>query len=271
MNGAFPGNLLGRTAIVTGAAGLLGSALVRAFAGQGARVVAFDINRDGLDELVDRSAGVADVVGIAGDVTSRDSIEQMMDIAVDRFGRIDMLVNNAGGNHRTLPHNVTDADFSTLLTLNLTSCFLMCQVIGKHMISHGGGSIVNISSTCGCSAMGRGNFSFSIAKSGVNHLTRELALEWGPSGVRVNVVAPSQIDSPGMREWMLESDTDGRLLGDKFLDGTPLRRLVTADDVASAVLFLASDAAAMISGTVLPVDGGNLVANAVSTGGSAPL
>jgi NAD(P)-dependent dehydrogenase (short-subunit alcohol dehydrogenase family) len=255
----------GRTAIITGAAGLIGSALSAGFAANGAHVIMVDRDGAGLSQ-------VASAIGVPTtrfecDVTDEAAIDRMVDEIVERFGRIDILVNNAGGNRRRLPHEISTADWAYVTELNLTACFLLTQRVGRHMIARRRGSIVNISSTCGCSAMGRGNFAFSVAKAGVNHLTRELALEWGASGVRVNAIAPSQVDSPGMREWMSEDGPDGRTVGETFLGGVPLGRMVRADDIVGPALFLASDAAAMVSGLVLPVDGGNLTANVVSTVG----
>jgi len=217
----------GRTAIITGAAGLIGSALSAGFAAN--------------DEL-------------AGDV-------------VGRFGAVDVLVNNAGGNRRVLPHEVTLDGWRQITELNLLSSFFVSQRAGLQMIAQGRGSIINISSTCGCSAMGRGNIVFSAAKAGVNHLTRELALEWGACGIRVNAIAPSQVDSAGMRQWMAETGADGRLVGDTLLAGVPLGRLVRAEDIVGPALFLASDASRMVTGTVIPVDGGNLSANLAGTVG----
>ena len=255
----------GRTAVITGAAGLIGSALSAGFAANGAHVVMVDLDGAGLERV---AAGIeAATTRFTCDVTDRAAVDRLATEVIDRSGAVDVLVNNAGGNRRRLPHEVSDDDWADVGRLNLTSCFLMCQRFGREMISRGRGSIVNISSTCGCSAMGRGNVVFSVAKAGVNHLSRELALEWGASGVRVNVIAPSQVDSPAMREWMAERGPDGRTVGDVFLGGVPLGRLVRPQDIVGPALFLASDAAAMVTGTVLPVDGGNLTANAVATVG----
>ena len=255
----------GQTAIITGAAGLIGSALSAGFAANGAQVVMVDRDGDGLARLAAELGG--SVTSVECDVTDLGAIDEMAGDVVRRFGAVDVLVNNAGGNRRVLPHEVTLADWRHVTDLNLMSCFFVSQRVGQQMIAQRRGSIVNISSTCGCSAMGRGNIVFSAAKAGINHLTRELALEWGASGIRVNAIAPSQVDSAGMREWMGEAGADGRLMADTLLGGVPLGRLVRAEDIVGPALFLASDASRMVSGTVIPVDGGNLSANLSGTVG----
>ena len=242
----------GQTAIITGAAGLIGSALSAGFAANGAHVVMVDRDSDGLARLAAELGG--SVTTVECDVTDLDAIDEMARDVIRRFGAVDVLVNNAGGNRRVLPHEVTLADWRHVSDLNLMSCFFVSQRIGLQMIAQRRGSIVNISSTCGCSAMGRGNIVFSAAKAGINHLTRELALEWGASGIRVNAIAPSQVDSAGMRQWMGEAGADGRLMGDTLLGGVPLGRLVRAEDIVGPALFLASDAARMVTGTVIPVE-----------------
>jgi NAD(P)-dependent dehydrogenase (short-subunit alcohol dehydrogenase family) len=255
-----------RTAVITGAAGLIGSALAAGFAANGADVVLVDHDADGLARVA--AAIDSKTTQLSCDITDAGAVQRLADTVVERFGHIDVLVNNAGGNRRVHPDEVSEEDWTYVTNLNLRGTFLMCQRFGRQMIAQRRGSIVNISSTCGCSAMGRGNFVFSIAKAGVNHMSRELALEWGASGVRVNVIAPSQVDSPGMREWMDDVDTDGSTMGAKFLGGVPLGRLVTAQDIVGPALFLASDAAAMVTGTIIPVDGGNLTANIAGTVGA---
>src|SRR3984957_916454 len=239
----------GRTAISTGAAGLIGSALSAGFAANGAHVVMVDRDSNGLARLAAELGG--SVTCVEGDVTDLGAIDEMA----------------RDGVRGVLPHEVTLADWRHVTDLNLMSCFFVSQRVGQEMIAQRRGSIVNISSTCGCSAMGRGNIVFSAAKAGINHLTRELALEWGASGIRVNAIAPSQVDSAGMREWMSEAGADGRLMGDTLLGGVPLGRLVCAEDIVGPALFLASDASRMVTGTVIPVDGGNLSANLSGTVG----
>lgn len=253
----------GRTAVITGAAGTIGSALSAGFSANGANVIMVDRDTAGMARVAETIAGTPKQ--ITCDITDPDSIDEMARTVVDAFGRIDILINNAGGNRRRLPHELTFDDWSDVTELNLTGCFLMSQRVGREMLRQGAGSIINISSTCGCSAMGRGNFVFSVSKAGVNHLTRELAVEWGASGVRVNAIAPSQVDSPSMRDWMAEPGPDGRTMGEIFEGGVPLGRLVTPEDLIGPALFLASDAAAMITGLIMPVDGGNLTANAAGT------
>ncbi len=255
----------GRVAIVTGAAGLIGSALAAGFAANGATTVLVDVNAAGLDRVAGDIPGPT--VAMTCDLTDEAAIGALVASVVEKFGAVDILVNNAGGNHRMLPHQITREHWERLLSLNLTAPFLLSQAVGRHMISRRRGVIINVTSTCGCSGMGRGNFAFSIAKAGLNAMTRELALEWGASGVRVNAIAPSQVDSPGMREWMAEPGANGQTMGERLLAGVPLGRLTTAADIVGPALFLASDAAAMVTGLVVPVDGGNLTVNAVGTPG----
>jgi NAD(P)-dependent dehydrogenase (short-subunit alcohol dehydrogenase family) len=177
-----------------------------------------------------------------------------------------MLFNNAGTGSHTMPEDLGLDEWSAVLRLNLTGYFLMAQAVGRQMIAKKiPGRIVNTSSTCGSSAMGRGNFVYSISKAGVLHFTKELALEWGHFGIRVNAIQPSQVDAPSMRKWMEEASLDGETLGYKFLNGVPMNRLVTADDMVGPVCFLLSSASAMVTGLAVPVDGGNLICNVAST------
>lgn len=137
------------------------------------------------------------------------------------------------------------------------------------MIAGGkGGSIVNFSSIAGNNALGLGNYSYSVSKGAINQLTRELAIEWGRYGIRVNAVQPCQFLTPGVQAWLDNPATDTTALHQHLLGGIPLGRLGEVDDIVGPVLFLLSDAAAMVTGTVLPVDGGNLAMNA---GGGGPV
>jgi NAD(P)-dependent dehydrogenase (short-subunit alcohol dehydrogenase family) len=258
----------GTPAIVTGAAGLIGSAIARAFASSGASVALVDLPGERLDRFeAELSATGAKVLGVGADLTDPASAPSIVERVEDRFGVPMILVNNAGRGSHQIPEETTLEEWSGVLQLNLTGYFLMAQAFGRNLIAHHlPGSIVSISSTCaGPGAMGRGNFVFSVSKAGVNHMTKELAIEWGALGIRANAIQPSQVDSPGMRAWMEDTDLDGGRLGDKFENGVPMGRLVKPEDIAGPVLFLSSPAAGMVTGSVLPVDGGNLSANVAST------
>jgi NAD(P)-dependent dehydrogenase (short-subunit alcohol dehydrogenase family) len=258
----------GAPAIVTGAAGLIGSALSRGFARSGAAVALVDLPGERLDDLAtELTEGGARVLAVPADLCDPASATSIVQQVEDRFGVPTILINNAGRGSHTYPEDVTMEEWSAVMTLNLTGYFLMAQAFGRNLIrNHLPGSIVSVSSTCaGPGAMGRGNFTFSVSKAGVNHMTKELAIEWGAFGIRANAIQPSQVDSPGMRAWMEDTDLDGGRLGDKFENGVPMGRLVKPEDIAGPVLFLSSPAAGMVTGSVLPVDGGNLSANVAST------
>jgi NAD(P)-dependent dehydrogenase (short-subunit alcohol dehydrogenase family) len=260
-------DLSGRTAVVTGAAGHIGSAVAGGLAEAGARVAMVDIRRDELDTA---AAAVAkrgpEPVTIVGDTSRPGTATAVVDDAVKALGRVDCLHSNVGFGVHVVPEEISFEDYERVLRGNIDSAFLMTQGFGRHMIAAGvRGSIVCTSSTCGCSVMGRGNFAYSLAKAAINQLARELAVEWGHYGIRVNAIAPCQVDSPGLLALLEERDPDGAPLGAHVLGGIPLARLASADDMVGPVLFLLSDAAAMVTGAVLPVDGGNLVLNAAGT------
>ena len=186
--------------------------------------------------------------------------------ALDRsFGRIEILVNNVGVGHRSRPEELSLEDWQRVLRVNLDGTFLCSMAAGRRMIPRRAGSIVSVSSIAGSSALGRGNFVYSVTKGGINQLTRELAVEWAPWGIRVNAVQPAQILTPGMRERLVEMKdplASGRKIVERMLEGIPLGRFGEPEEVAKAAVFLASDAASFITGHVLPVDGGNLALNA---------
>lgn len=262
-----PFSLTGKTAIVTGGGGLIGTAIAKGMAGQGADVVVVDINGRAATAVADEldSAG-AKAYAITGDVSTPEGVTDVVDQAVAAVGDIHVLVNNAGRGSHNFPEDISYEEWSAVFQLDLTGYFLMAQAVGRHMLDRNiAGAIVMTSSTCGHVAMGRGNFAFSIAKAGVNQLVRELALEWGFAGIRVNAIAPCQVDAPSMDALLAQSDPSGTDLRQRVLSGIPLGRLARAEDMAGPAVFLASDAAAMVTGTVLAVDGGNLASNAASS------
>jgi NAD(P)-dependent dehydrogenase (short-subunit alcohol dehydrogenase family) len=158
-------------------------------------------------------------------------------------------------------------DWQRVIDISLTGTFLCAVEAGRRMIGQGKGSIILISSTCGSSGMGRGNFVHSIAKSGVNAMTRELAVEWARHGVRVNAILPAQIRTTGWNAAAFEASTGWNYSAftEHVMQGIPLGRLGEPGDVVGPALFLASEASAFVTGHLLPVDGGNLALNAAGS------
>jgi NAD(P)-dependent dehydrogenase (short-subunit alcohol dehydrogenase family) len=273
-------DLAGRHAAVTGAASGLGRAVAHTLAGVGARVSVLDVNEAGAAQTVAQirdAGGRADAISC--DVADPGSIAAAFE-QVAGSGPADILVNNAGVNPRGASLEVTDEVWAHTMAVNLAGYFLCARRFAEQLLAAADperpadgpvaqgtvahGTVVNVSSIGGSTSLGRGNFVYGVSKGGVEQLTRELAVAWAPRGIRVNAVAPCQIATDGLRALSASPSAEGRLI-DTFLRGIPLGRLVDPAEVAAAVAFLASDAAAMITGVVLPVDGGNLALNAGGT------
>ncbi len=256
----------GRHAIVTGGAGGLGTAIAETFAAANARVSLLDLSEQGAESL---AARIKDAGGTAAarqcDVSDPGQVADAFAWAEATFGMPDILINNAAINQRGTSLGITGEEWTRTLAIDLTGYFQCAQRFAHGVIAAGTrGAIVNISSIGGITALGRGNFSYGVAKAGVNQMTRELAVVWARRGIRVNAVAPCQIATEGLKDLSRRPSEEGHLL-DTFLRGIPLGRLVETAEVAAAVAFLASEAASMITGVVLPVDGGNLALNAGGT------
>jgi NAD(P)-dependent dehydrogenase (short-subunit alcohol dehydrogenase family) len=255
-----------RHALVTGGGTGLGRAICLRLSSLGATVTAFDIDGSaaaGTVKLIEESGRAA--IAVIGDVADRDAVAAAFAAATTAFGPPDVLVNNAGINPRVPSRELTPDDWWRVAGVNLAGYLWCAQQLAAELIPAGRtGAIVNVSSIGGSTSLGRGNIAYGITKGGVDQLTRELAVAWAPHGIRVNAVAPCQIATDGLRALSTRPSAEGRLL-DTFLRGIPLGRLVEPAEVAAAIAFLASDAAAMITGTVLPVDGGNLAFNAGGT------
>ena len=242
--------LLDKVAIVTGSASGIGRATALRFAQEGAKVVVVTDQRIALgEETVDliRAAGgtaafVRADVGIAADVTN------MVRFAVDTFGRLDILVNNAARGRGTLLE-MTEEDWDRTQAVCLKSVWLGARAAYPEMVKVGGGTIINISSVNGIAAS-PGSGAYNAAKGGVNQLTKALAIDLGKYHIRVNAVLPGHI---GTHPQLYENNP-AELWG--FTEACPIGRIGTADDIASAVLFLASDDASWITGSLLTVDGG---------------
>ena len=244
-------DLEGRVALVTGASRGIGRDLIVALAGAGATVVAAARSADDAGDVVAEvraEGGRAEAVTM--DLTDRSSIDRAIAEAVDRCGRIDVLVNNAGlgTNHDAL--DATEEEWDELFAVNVRGLFFACQSAGRRMVAQGSGRIVNMASQAGLVGIPR-HAAYSASKGAVIALTRVLALEWGPSGVTVNCVAPTFVRTPGTAERLDRPE----FLAD-VLERIPVGRVGTTTDVAGAVIYLASDAASLVTGTVLVVDGG---------------
>ncbi len=257
-------NLSKRVAVVTGAASGLGQAMSVGLARFGADIVAADINDDGLAQTVQSiSAHGRKGLGVHCDVTKPDEIEALFQQVDNQFGRVDILINDAYTGSRSRPEELSLENWEKVMQVNLTGYFLCAQQAGRRMIQQGwGGSIINISSIGGALALGRGNFVYSISKGAINQLTRELALEWAVHKIRVNSILPCQFRTPAIQALLNDPHFDSDALVARFLTGIPLNRLGQPEDIVGPAIFLASDASAMVTGTLLPVDGGNLAMNA---------
>jgi NAD(P)-dependent dehydrogenase (short-subunit alcohol dehydrogenase family) len=244
-------DLEGSVALVTGASRGIGRDLARALAHAGANVAVGARSTGDLEELareIGNEGGAAQPVEL--DVRSRDSIEAAVARTEERFGKLDVLVNNAGlgTNHDAL--DATEEEWDALMDVNLKGLFLACQAAAPGMIDRGFGRIINMSSQAGHVGLRR-HAAYCASKGGVEQLTRVLALEWAPHGVTVNAVAPTFVRTPGTAERL--DDPEFR---DDVLVRIPVGRVGSPMDVAGAVVFLASRASSMVNGAVLDVDGG---------------
>jgi len=257
-------DLTGRVALVTGGGGGIGSAVAQVLGGRGAAVALVDVRQTELDEVVrDLTTHGVRAWGRVADITDEAAVEQLVEEATAELGTIDVLVNNAAVGSHTLPEELEMAEWRRVLDVDLTGGFLVARAVGRRLISAGvPGAIVNMSSIAGSTGLGRGNFSYSIAKGGLNQLTRELAVEWASLGIRVNAVQPCQVNTPLFRSLVDTPGPEGRELLEQMVRGIPLGRLAEPEDIANAVLYLVSPASSMVTGVILPVDGGNLSLNA---------
>jgi NAD(P)-dependent dehydrogenase (short-subunit alcohol dehydrogenase family) len=247
----FPNfRLDGQVAVITGASRGIGYGVAKAMANAGAKVAVAARDKKALDGLVNEiEANGHEAKAYRLDVADVGQIEAAMQEVRDDFGRLDILVNNAGlgANHPALA--VTEADWDEMMDVNLKGLFFCCQAAGRMMLDQGYGRIVNMSSQASVVGI-RDHAVYCASKGGVNQLTRVLALEWSAKGVTVNAVAPTFIYTPGTAERLDKPD----YLKD-VLNRLPIGRVGQIKDVAGAVIYLASSAGAMVSGTVLLVDG----------------
>lgn len=240
-----------QVAIVTGAGAGIGRAIAETFARAGSAVVVSDLKEEAAVKVADRiKAEGGQAIAVACDVTNEEALANLVNLAATTFGKITILVNNAGGGGPK-PFDMPMETFAWAYQLNVFSMFRLCQLCVPYMEAAGGGAILNISSMAG-ENKNKNMASYGSSKAAANHLTRNLAFDLGPKGIRVNAVAPGAIKTDALATVLTPE------IEKAMLKGTPLGRLGQPTDIAYAALYLCSPAAAWVSGQVLTVSGGGL-------------
>ena len=246
----------GKVALVTGGGSGLGEAIALGLAQAGATVVAADIKPDSVNELAAALADRDETIHPAEvDVTKRADLERLVGEVVADHGSLDVLVNSAGTSARHLAEEFPEEEWDRIIELNLKGSFLACQVVGRRMLEQRSGSIVNLASI-GASIAYPHTTAYLQSKGGVAQLTRSLALEWVDRGVRVNALAPCLFDTPLVRA----SDAKASLTSEWITERTPIGRRGEPREIVGPAVFLASAASSMVTGHILQVDGGYLIA-----------
>ena len=241
-------SLRDRVAVVTGGGQSLGLAISRALRDAGAEMVIAEVNDQTGPDVAEELEGTF----VHTDVTDPASVRDMVEMVLDEHGRIDVLVNNAGTAHNIPSEDLPDEEWLAVISVNLTGVFWCCREVGKTMLVRGSGSIVNIASMSGIiSNHPQPQAAYNASKAGVITLTKSLAGEWASRGIRVNSVSPGYIRTPLTELGMSRSEWS-----EVWLSSTPLGRLAEPQEIAPAVLYLASDAASFATGTNLVIDGG---------------
>ena len=241
-----------KIAIVTGGGSGLGFAIAEKFVQNGIETIIAGRNKEKLDAAAEKLGALCHA--IVCDVADLGSIPGFVQGVVEKYGQIDILVNNAGTNMKKEFAEVTDEEFQQVITTNLSAVFSMSREVVKIMLQNGGGSIINISSMAAQYGLPK-VIAYSASKTAIDGMTRAMAVELSPKGIRVNAIAPGFIYSD-MTAKALNSDPERKA---KVFGRTPMGIMGQPDDIGDAAYFLVSDAAKFITGVVLPVDGGNSI------------
>ncbi|MCE2390890.1 MAG: SDR family oxidoreductase [Proteobacteria bacterium] len=247
------GRLEGRSVLVTGAASGIGLECVRRFADEGANVAGFDLNEPEGDAWERATAEAPGEIFVRGDVREEDSVRSCVEAALERFGSLQGLVNSAGVAGGGAVHDLDSKHWDWVMDVNLKGTFLFCKHVARAMLASGGGSIVNIASIEGLIGS-QGGSAYNASKGGVVLLTRNMAIDYGRAGIRVNAVCPGFIVTP-LLESVLGSEEMKRTR-EFITQSHHLGRLGRPEEIAGACLFLLSDDASFVTGVALPVDGG---------------
>lgn len=249
--------LAGKRAIVTGGAGGIGRATAAAFAAEGASVAVLDLDEAGataVAEQITASGGTALALGV--DVSDEQAVAAAVEAVVEAFGGLDVVFNNAGIARRTTAVETALADWELSFAVNVRSIFLMCKHAIPHLEAAGGGSIVNTGSGWGLKGGARA-LPYCASKGAVVNMTRALAIDHGPANIRVNSINPGDTDTGMLRSEAAQIGwTEDAFLADAA--DRPLRRMARPEEIAAAVVFLASDEASFVTGSALVVDGGGI-------------
>lgn len=239
-------------AVVTGAAQGIGRAVSETLAAEGLALCLVDVREPGETLAAARELGAPEVVAVVGDVSSDGDVERVATTVRERFGRVDVLVNNAGISSIVPAEELSSREWRRVLEVNLTGPFLLSQALGRMMLAARAGSIVNVASIAGLQGIAD-RAAYNASKHGLIGLTRTLAVEWGGRGVRVNAVCPSWVKT----EMDVADQAAGAYTDSDILERAPLGRFATPRDVAAAVAFLADPRrSGFVNGVALPVDGG---------------
>jgi len=252
-------DLSGQVALITGAGVGFGEAISLGFAEFGCDIAACDLTLENPKRTSERVRALGRrSIALTANVSVPEDIFAMVDATVKEFGRLDILVNCAGIPQHDPAESTPLDTWDRVLDINLRGTFLCCQAAARFMLKNGGGTIINFSSIAGQVGVGRGANAYCASKGGVDALTKQLALEWADRGIRVNAIAPCQFMTPGLKEVMAERQFDPAKLMQTWVSNIPLGRVGEPDEIVGPALFLASKASSMVTGIIMPVDGGYL-------------
>lgn len=245
--------LNGKAAVVIGGTSGIGRAIAHGLAEAGADVIPTSRRIEEVEKTAAEIEGIGrQTLRLASDVSSRESLQALLDETVKKFGKVDILVNSAGRTKRAPTLDFDERDWNDILETNLTGTLRACQIFGRHFLENGYGKIINIASLSTFVALYE-VAAYSASKAAVASLTKSLAIEWASRGVNVNAIAPG-VFKTALNTQLLESTERGK----EFQLRTPMKRFGKVEELAGAAIFLASDAASFVNGEVLTVDGGFL-------------